>query len=66
VADVRLALSKEDLKINGISRREQISFSSAATSIVMDSDSMAQGPASSANRRLLPIFMLLFISIIKK
>ena len=63
--DVRLALSKEDLNINGMLSREQISLSSAATSRVIDSDSMAQGPASRANRLLSPNFTLLVISIIE-
>lgn len=58
VIDVRLALSNEDLNMNGISRRVQMFFSSEATSMVISSDSMAHGPANSANRLLLPIIML--------
>ena len=69
VAEVRLALSNEDLNINGMSRRVHIFFNSVATSIVISSDSIAHGPANRANLRLPPIvivsvmLMLFFISL---
>lgn len=54
----RLALSNEDLKMKGISRRAQMSLIELAIINVWSSDSIWQGPAISANGRLLAILML--------
>src|SRR5881394_869988 len=44
-AELRLALSDENLKMNGTPSRAQVSFSSPATSICNCSDSTTHGPA---------------------
>ena len=52
--DVRLALSKEDLKISGTPRRSQTSRMSLAILRVKSSDSMTHGPPISASGQSSP------------